>query len=120
MMICYLELRGARFAQVHNLLHKSVKMYYDARYPERMACMDRFKLWESDKVEVIPVMSRPDDATDGWNGRTGYIQDELKEDGIALPAKTGVILCGVKGTCEDEAKFCTDAGVPADRILTNF
>lgn len=110
----------SRLNGINPMQRKSVKLYYGARYPERMAYMDRFKLWESDKVEVIPVMSQPDKSKDGWSGRTGYIQDVLKADGIPLPAKTGVILCGVKGMCEDVTKICTDAGVPAERILTNF
>lgn len=99
---------------------KSVKLYYGARYPERMAYMDRFKLWESDGIEVIPVMSRPDGSKEPWQGRTGYVQDALKQDGIANPKKTGVLLCGVKGMTEDVKAFCVEAGVAEDRILFNF
>lgn len=110
----------SRLNGVNPAQRKSVKLYYGARYPRRMAYMDRFKLWESDGVEVIPVMSRPDDAKNSWAGRTGYVQDALKADGIPLPAKTGVILCGVKGMAEDVTKICVDAGIPEDRILTNF
>jgi NAD(P)H-flavin reductase len=110
----------SRLNGINPAQRKSVKLYYGARYPERMAYMDRFKLWESDRVEVIPVMSRSGDASNGWTGRTGYVQEALKEDGIAKPAKTGVILCGVKGMIEDVTAFCKEAGVPEDRILTNF
>jgi sulfhydrogenase subunit gamma (sulfur reductase) len=110
----------SRLNGVNPAQRKSVKLYYGARYPERMAYRDRFKLWESDRVEVIPVMSRPEGAKEPWTGRTGYVQDAFRADGIANPAKTGVILCGVKGMVEDVTKICLDAGVDKDRILTNF
>jgi NAD(P)H-flavin reductase len=99
---------------------RSVKLYYGARYPQRMPYMDRFKLWESDGIEIIPVMSRPDDAHSGWTGRTGYIQDALKQDGISSPAQTGALLCGVKGMTEDVKLILTTAGVADDRILFNY
>lgn len=99
---------------------RSVKLYYGARYAERMAFMDRFKLWESDGIEVVPVMSRPGDGAEAWTGRTGYIQDVLKSDGIAAPKQTGVLLCGVKGMTEDTKALLLASGVPEDRILFNF
>lgn len=99
---------------------RSVKLYYGARYPRRMAYKDRFKLWESDHVQVIPVMSRPDQAEEKWTGCTGYIQDVLKEDGIAHPSQTGALLCGVQGMTDDVKSILLDAGVREDRILFNF
>lgn len=99
---------------------RSVKLFYGARYPERMAYMDRFKLWEEDGIEVIPVMSRPTNSKLGWDGRTGYIQDALKEYGINAPNQTAALLCGVKGMTEDVKAYLKEAGVPEDRILFNF
>jgi NAD(P)H-flavin reductase len=99
---------------------RSVKLYYGARYPHRMPYMDRFKLWEADGIEIIPVMSRPEDAHDSWAGRSGYIQDALKQDGISSPAQTGALLCGVKGMTEDVKLILTSAGVADDRILFNY
>lgn len=98
----------------------SVKLYYGQRYPERMAYMDRFKLWQTDKVEVIPVMSKADQSKEGWSGRTGYVQDAFKEDGIADPATTGVLLCGHQDMCAAVKEQCLAAGVRESRILTNF
>lgn len=99
---------------------RSVKLFYGARYPERMAYMDRFKLWEEDGVEVIPVMSRPKDSTEKWTGRTGYVQDALKDIGVPEPKQTAVLLCGVKGMTEDVKSYLMLQGVPEDRILFNF
>lgn len=99
---------------------RSVKLYYGARYPKRMAYVERFKLWEEDGVEVVPVMSRPELADEPWTGKTGYIQDVLKQDGVQAPRQTGALLCGVKGMTEDVKRILLDAGVPENRILFNF
>jgi NAD(P)H-flavin reductase len=95
----------------------TVKLYYGARYPDRMAYKDRFDLWKSDGIEVIPVLSRP---PSDWTGRTGYVQDALKEDGIANPSQTGALYCGVKGMTEDVRTILLGAGVKEDRVLSNF
>lgn len=99
---------------------RSVKLYYGARYAERMPYMDRFHMWEEDGVEVIPVMSRPEEGKSKWEGRTGYIQQALKEDGVASPKQTGVLLCGLKDMAVEVRSMLVDAGVPDSRILTNF
>lgn len=99
---------------------RSVKLFYGARYPERMAYMDRFKLWEEDGVEVIPVMSRSGESKAQWNGQTGYIQDALMDYGIDNPKQTAALLCGVRGMTEDVKRYLIEAGVSEDRILFNF
>lgn len=110
----------SRLNGINPAQRRSVKLYYGARYPERMPYKDRFPLWQSDNIEVIPVMSQPDKGQEPWDGRKGYIQDALREDGIASPAETGAVLCGVKGMTEEVKKILTDAGVKEDRILFNF
>lgn len=99
---------------------ESVKLFYAARYPERMPLMDRFGMWEEDGVTVIPVMSQPDKSKQKWGGKTGYIQDVLKDIGVDRPKKTGALVCGMQGMTDDVKKILIDSGVPADRILFNF
>jgi NAD(P)H-flavin reductase len=99
---------------------RSVKLYYGVRYPHRMPYADRFKRWESDGIEVIPVLSRPEEAAEKWTGRTGYVQDALKQDGVSSPGETGALLCGVKAMTQDVVSILTDAGVQEERILFNF
>lgn len=99
---------------------RSVKLFYGARYPQRMAYMDRFKLWEQDGMEVIPVMSRPGESKEAWTGKTGYVQDVLKEVGVPNPKQTAALLCGVKGMTEDVKRYLIEQGVPEDKILFNF
>lgn len=99
---------------------RSVKLFYGARYAKRMAYMDRFKMWEADGVEVIPVMSRPDDGGEVWKGRSGYVQDALYDIGVPNPGQTAALLCGVKGMTEDVKAYLLEQGVPEDKILFNF
>ena len=116
-------IRAAIESQLNGLrapTRRSIKLYYGARYPRRMAYMDRFRLWASDKIEVIPVMSRPTEAADEWDGRTGYVQQALMQDGVAAPKQTGVLMCGVGGMTKDVKAYLMEQGVPEDRILTNF
>eukprot|EP00171_Calliarthron_tuberculosum_P013478 IDg13478t1 len=99
---------------------RNVRLYYGARYPSRMAYMDRFPLWREDGVDVIPVMSQPELSDGGWDGKVGYVQDALQQDGIANPKETGAVLCGVKAMTVDVREMLVNAGVPNDRILLNF
>ncbi|CAN8067279.1 unnamed protein product [Agarophyton chilense] len=101
-------------------LRRSVKLFYGARYPNRMPYMERFAMWQVDGVELIPVMSRPQDAFDKWDGETGYIQDVLKRVGVEKPNQTAALLCGQSGMTEDVSSILIEAGVPKDRILLNF
>lgn len=116
-------IRAAMESMLNGVMPKtrrSVKLFYGARYPERMAYMDRFKLWQEDGVEVIPVMSQPDNCKSPWDGRTGYIQEALKDCGIDRPKQTAALLCGLRGMTEDVKSYLLEAGVPEDKILFNF
>lgn len=108
-------LNGLNLAQ-----RRTVKLYYGTQFPQRMAFTDRFALWREDGVEVIPVMSQPELSADLWQGRTGYVQDALAEDGVEAPQQTGALLCGHRGMTEDVAKVLAEAGVDEKRILMNF
>lgn len=59
-------------------------------------------------------------AGSSWTGRTGFIQDAIKEDGIRVPRNTGVLVCGHKEMVEDVKAIASDAGVLEGRVLTNF
>lgn len=98
-------------------VRRKVRLFYGCRYERRMAFRERFKLWEEDGVEVIPVMSR---AGEEWGGKRGYVQHVLREMGVDRPKQTAALLCGVKGMTEEVRKYLVEAGVREDRILLNF
>lgn len=97
---------------------RSCKLYYGAQTPAKMAYQDKFADWKARGVEVVPVISKPDGT--GWEGKTGYIQEVAKADGIATPRNTGVLLCGMKEMAIAVKEVCGEAGVAEERVLTNF
>lgn len=99
---------------------RTVRLYYGARYPSRMAFKDRFPMWREDGIDVVPVMSQAELSDEPWDGKVGYVQDALKQEGVAYPKQTGALLCGLQGMTEDVRQMLVDAGVPNDRILLNF
>ncbi|EKX37757.1 hypothetical protein GUITHDRAFT_116064 [Guillardia theta CCMP2712] len=101
------------------LSSKNVKLYYGARSAGKnsMAYMDKFADWEKMGVEVIPTLSKPGDK---WDGRTGYVQEVCKADGVKDPQSTVALLCGVKGMVDEVKTVLKDAGVPESNILLNF
>jgi hypothetical protein len=43
---------------------------------------------EANGMIIVPVMSNP---TGAWNGKKGYVQAVLKEDGVRVPRNTGML-----------------------------
>lgn len=99
---------------------RSVTLYYGARTPEVMPYKDRFQLWSELNVNVVPVISRPQNANTPWDGRTGYVQHALADIGVQDPDNTAALLCGVKGMSEQVKESLLQYGVPESRILFNF
>lgn len=82
-----------------------------------LCCVDKFAEWEAAGVQVVPVISQPDDT---WNGRAGYVQTALEEDGVQIPRNSAALLCGMKGMTENVKELLTKAGVFEGRIMFNF
>jgi len=99
---------------------RTARLYFGCSSPADMPYISKFKEWEASGVEVVPVISQPEDSQGEWTGRTGYVQSCLEEDGVAIPRNTGALLCGVKGMAESVTDVLTKAGVFEGRVLTNF
>ncbi|KAL7569947.1 hypothetical protein ACA910_008605 [Epithemia clementina (nom. ined.)] len=97
---------------------RSCRLYYGERSESDLCYVDRFAQWEEAGFQVVPVLSQPNEAS--WQGRSGYIQNALEEDGIAVPRNSGALLCGMKGMTESVKDLLTKAGVFEGRILFNF
>lgn len=97
---------------------RTARLYYGVQAPEDLCFVDKFPEWESLGFQVVPVLSQPPEG--GWNGRTGYVQNCLEEDGVPIPRNSGALLCGQKGMAESVKDLLTKAGVFEGRILTNF
>jgi len=96
---------------------RTARLYYGVHSESDLCFVDRFPSWEESGVEVVPVVSHPSDT---WNGRTGYVQNALEEDGVPIPRNTGALLCGMKGMTDAVTEILTKADVFEGRILQNF
>ena len=97
---------------------RSCRLYYGERDEKDLCYVEKFAQWEKAGYQVVPVLSQPDESS--WQGRSGYIQNALEEDGIAVPRNSGALLCGMKGMTESVKDLLTKAGVFEGRILFNF
>ena len=96
---------------------RTARLYYGVQNPSELCFVDKFPEWEAMGFQVVPVMSNPPDE---WQGRVGYVQTCLEEDGVPIPRNSGALLCGMKGMAESVKDILTKAGVFEGRILTNF
>lgn len=96
---------------------RTARLYYGVQTAEDLCFVDKFQDWESMGYQVVPVLSRP---APEWNGRTGYVQNCLEEDGVPIPRNSGALLCGMKEMAQSVTDILTKAGVFEGRILTNF
>jgi len=96
---------------------RTARLYYGVRSVDDVPYVERFELWESMGFEIVPVVSQP---ADGYEGRCGYVQTALEEDGVPIPRNSGALLCGMKGMAESVTDILSRAGVFEGRILTNF
>ncbi|KAL2518925.1 FAD/NAD(P)-binding oxidoreductase [Abeliophyllum distichum] len=95
-----------------------VRLYYGARNLNRMAYQDRFKDWNSSGVDIVPVLSQPDDS---WTGEQGYVQAAFASARrIFIPQSTGAVLCGQKQMTEEVTSILVGDGVSSEKILKNF
>lgn len=96
---------------------RTARLYYGVRNPDELCFVDSFGQWEEKGFQVVPVLSQP---PGDWEGRTGYVQAALEEDGVPIPRNSGALMCGMKGMAESVKDVLTKAGVFEGRILTNF
>eukprot|EP00986_Skeletonema_menzelii_P014512 scaffold9691_cov137-Skeletonema_menzelii.AAC.1 len=102
---------------------RTCTLYYGVRTPDDMPYVSKFAQWEELGVQVVPVISQPDLPCESgavWQGRTGYVQNALEEDGVPIPRNSGALLCGVKGMCEAVKSELVESGMFDGRILFNF
>ena len=58
-------------------------LYLGVKTEDHIPFKDRFEEWKTKGINIIPVLSKP--PTTGYTGRSGYIQNALREDGIRVP-----------------------------------
>jgi NAD(P)H-flavin reductase len=99
----------------NSLFTSKASLYVGCRTPEHMPLQTRVGRWLESGIRVIPVYSQATGAE-----RKGYVQEALREDGIAVPRNTAALVCGHRPMVEDIRDQLLRAGVFEGRILLNF
>lgn len=87
---------------------RTARLYYGVRSTDDVAYVEKFGEWESLGVEVVPVVSQP---KADYEGRSGYVQTALEEDGVPIPRNSGALMCGMKGMAEAVKDILSQSGV---------
>lgn len=91
---------------------KDVRLYYGTVAPESTAYQADVAAWKDLNVEVVNVYS---------NGEGYYVQDAFaKGPPLAEGAVAGALVIGQKEMFQAVSEQLALAGVPSERILTNF
>jgi NAD(P)H-flavin reductase len=93
-----------------------IVLFYGVRSPEVMAYRDEIEDWKAGGVEVEIVCSQPGPA---WTGHQGYVQARLETLAPEVN-RAFACLCGVPGMHEAVSAWLQTAGLPKDRLLTNY
>jgi len=96
---------------------RHVKLYVGVRSPDHLPFGERIKAWEAAGVHVRRVFSK---TASGEHAQ--YVQEAFRADGgVKTNADTtGAVVIGQKPAFEELCAAFAEAGVPKDRMLTNF
>lgn len=97
---------------------RTARLYYGVQNEDELVYTSKYAEWEEQYgVQVIPVLSQAPE----WDGRTGYVQTAIEEDGVDIPRNTAAVVCGMKPmTTAIEDLLYKDVGILEGRILYNF
>jgi NAD(P)H-flavin reductase len=92
------------------------RLYLGNRSQARICYAERFADWAARGVQVVPVVSQPEET---WAGATGHVQDVYATE--ALPGdQVAAVFCGVKPMVQDTQALLTGHGMAEDLALLNF
>lgn len=94
-----------------------IHFYWGMRSQADLYLLDEIQSWASRLYEFtfVPVLSQP---SDGWSGRTGYVQDAIAEDFEDL-SEHAVYLCGSPSMIQDAKALLTLSGARMDKIYSD-
>lgn len=95
-----------------------VQLIYSNRTPAEIAYRDELEELADGRpnVEVVHTITRPEEAGEPWEGRTGRIDRAVLEELRKQLPEAAFYVCGTPGMVRDLAGRLRSMGVPADRI----
>lgn len=107
----------------HLLRHRDrfgrVTLFYGQRHGAEFAYRGEVLAWERGGVRVVFCPSQADDAFEGVRGRVQEVARAL-EFGGSPPGETFAFVAGMSAMVEDVRKALAAAGVPKERVYSNF
>ena len=93
-------------------------LIYSNRTPQDAPFLEELSTWgrENPNLRFIPTMTNPEAATEGWRGRTGYVDVAFILDALPDLNETAFFLAGPPGMVEGITQALIQAGVAEDRI----
>ncbi len=107
----------------HLLAHRDrfnrITLFYGQRHGAEFAYRGEMLGWERGGVRVVLCPSRADDV---WEGVRGHVQEVARtlSFGGARPGETVAFVSGMSAMVEDVRRTLAEAGVPPERVYSNF
>jgi NAD(P)H-flavin reductase len=106
---------------VTSLFARMGTLYIGAKTPLHLPLQSRYADWEKAGLKVVPVLSQTaDPACKDWAGATGYVQDQLRRDGVGPAKNAAALLCGMRPMTDAVKETLLESGVYEGRVLFNF
>jgi NAD(P)H-flavin reductase len=107
----------------HLLRHRDrfgrITLFYGQRHGAEFAYRGEALAWERGGVRVVLCPSQADDAWEGVRGRVQEVARTLAFGG-STPGETYAFVSGMTAMVDDVRRVLADAGVPPDRVYSNF
>ncbi|MDB5101820.1 MAG: Heterodisulfide reductase, cytochrome reductase subunit [Cyanobacteria bacterium RYN_339] len=105
------------YLAAHRLEYAGVTLFYGARTHAHVPYIDEAAQWEAAGVQVVRMLSRPDQPRDGF--AEGYVHEAVRVHPVQ-PGKTVAFVCGMPAMVVGVAAELKKLGVPAERVFQNF
>jgi sulfhydrogenase subunit gamma (sulfur reductase) len=96
-----------------------ITLFYGQRRGGEFAYRGEMLDWERGGVRVVLCPSQADDAWEGVRGRVQEVARTLALGG-SRPGETFAFACGMTAMVEDVRRTLAQAGVPPERVYSNF
>ncbi len=96
-----------------------ITLFYGQRHGGEFAYRGEWVAWERGGVRVVPCPSQADDVWEGVRGRVQEVARTLSFGG-SPPGETVAFVAGMTAMVEDVRRTLAEAGVPAQRVYSNF
>ncbi len=113
----FAPIKGIIEHMLYSDIQRPMTLYWGARTLDGLYMDDLCQRWAKNvpTFSYVPVLSKPDE---NWQGRTGYVQNVVKED-IADLSGHQAYVCGLPDMVDDAQQVFQGAGLPVDEFFSD-